>query len=46
VVVKTDFNQNDKLEIFGTIKEGDVILSRATDEIIPGTKLIGKIVHK
>jgi len=42
VDVKTGFNQNDKLEIFGAIKEGDILVNGATDEIKPGTKLIGK----
>jgi RND family efflux transporter MFP subunit len=46
VDVKTGFNQNDKLEIFGAINEGDIILSAATDEIKPGTKLVGKAVKK
>ncbi len=42
VDVKTGFNQNDKIEIFGAIQEGDILLSVATDEIKPGTKLIAK----
>ena len=40
--VKNGFNQGDKIEIFGLLNEGDQLLSVATDEIKPGTKLIGK----
>lgn len=42
VDVKSGFNQNDKIEIFGEIREGDILLIGATDEIKPGTKLIAK----
>jgi len=42
VDVKSGFNQNDKIEIFGAIQEEDVLLTAATDEIKPGTKLIAK----
>ena len=40
VDVRTGFNQNDKIEIFGAIQEGDILLLGATDEIKPGTKLV------
>jgi len=43
VDVKNGFNQNDKIEIFGTLNEGDLLVSGATDEIKPGTKLVGKL---
>lgn len=46
VDVKTGFNQNDKLEIFGKIKDGDILVNGATDEIKPGTKLIGKALKR
>lgn len=38
--VRSGFSQNDKVEIFGSLKEGDLLLVGATDEIKPGTKLI------
>lgn len=40
--VKNGFVQNDKIEIFGSLNEGDQLLVGATDEIKPGTKLIAK----
>jgi len=46
VDVKNGISQNDKVEIFGMLSEGDLLLVRATDEIKPGTKLIGKIISK
>ncbi len=42
VEVKKGFSQNDKIEIFGSLHEGDLLLAVATDELKPGTKLIGK----
>lgn len=44
--VKSGFNQNDKIEIFGAIEEGDILLTSATDEIKPGTKLVAKTGKK
>ena len=41
--VKNGFSQNDKVEIFGVLQEGDQLLMSATDEIKPGTKLVGKV---
>jgi RND family efflux transporter MFP subunit len=41
--VKNGISQDDKVEIFGKLTEGDLILVRATDDIKPGTKLTGKI---
>ncbi len=41
--VKNGFSQNDKIEIFGSLNEGDLLLVGATDEIKPGTKLIAKL---
>jgi hypothetical protein len=35
---------NDKVEIFGDLQEGNVLLVRATDEIKPGVQLAPKIV--
>ena len=43
VDVKNGISQNDKVEIFGTLAEGDTLLVRATDEIKPQTRLIGKM---
>jgi len=43
--VKNGFSQNDKIEIFGSLHEGDLLLSSATDEIKPGTKLVKKQVN-
>ena len=40
--VKSGFNQNDKIEIFGAVQEGDILLIAASDEIKPGAKLIAK----
>ncbi|MDO9186226.1 MAG: efflux RND transporter periplasmic adaptor subunit [Bacteroidia bacterium] len=40
--VKNGISQNDKVEIFGFLNEGDIILIRATDEIKPETKLLPK----
>ena len=44
--VKNGFNQNDRIEIFGALQEGDLLLNNATDEIKPGTKLSPKITIK
>lgn len=46
VDVKKGISQSDKVEIFGMLSEGDLLLVRATDEIKPGTKLIGKMRNK
>ena len=43
VDVKNGISQNDKVEIFGMLSEGDILLVRATDEIKSGTKLIAKM---
>jgi membrane fusion protein, multidrug efflux system len=43
VDVKNGINQDDKIEIFGALADGDILMLRATDEIKPGTKLIAKI---
>lgn len=40
--VKNGISQNDKVEIFGSLTEGDIILVRATDEIKPDTKFLPK----
>ncbi len=41
--VQNGISQDDKVEIFGKLADGDLILVRATDDIKPGTKLTGKI---
>ena len=46
VDVKTGFNQNDKIEIFGSLQEGDNLLTSASDEIKPGMKLKAKATKK
>ncbi len=46
VDVKNGISQDDKIEIFGMLSEGDILLVRATDEIKPETKLIGKMKIK
>jgi RND family efflux transporter MFP subunit len=46
VDVKNGISQDDKVEIFGMLSEGDILLVRATDEIKPGAKLIGKMKNK
>jgi membrane fusion protein, multidrug efflux system len=43
VDVKFGITQDDKIEIFGMLSEGDLLLLRATDEIKAGTRLIAKI---
>jgi RND family efflux transporter MFP subunit len=43
VDVKNGFSQNDKVEIFGSLNEGDLLLTGATDEIKPGAKFIAKL---
>lgn len=42
--VKNGISQNDKVEIFGSLTEGDIILVRATDEIKPETKFLPKFL--
>jgi membrane fusion protein, multidrug efflux system len=44
VDVKNGIFLSDKVEIFGIIEEGDILLLRATDEIKPGKKLYGKLL--
>ena len=46
VDVRTGFNQNDKVEIFGAVQEDDLLLTSASDEIKPGTKLKAKGLKK
>jgi multidrug efflux pump subunit AcrA (membrane-fusion protein) len=46
VDVKNGISQDDKVEIFGMLSEGDILLVRATDEIKPETKLVGKMKNK
>lgn len=46
VDVTNGISQDDKVEIFGMLSEGDILLVRATDEIKPETKLIGKMKIK
>ena len=41
--IKSGFNQIDKIEIFGALNEGDLLLSNASDEVKPGTKLLPKL---
>jgi len=41
--VKSGFSQNDKVEIFGSLNEGDLLLTGATDEIKPGAKFIVRL---
>ena len=43
VDVTNGISQNDKVEIFGALSEGDILLVKPGDEIKPGTKLIGKM---
>jgi membrane fusion protein, multidrug efflux system len=43
VDVKFGITEDDKVEIFGMLSEGDLLLLRATDEIKPGTRLAAKI---
>ena len=44
--VRTGITMSDKLEIFGSIQEGDTLFTRATDEIKPGTIFIPKFQLK
>jgi len=44
VDVKNGISQDNKVEIFGNLSEGDTLMARATDEIKPGTRLIGKMI--
>jgi len=46
VDVRNGITMNDKVEIFGDVQEGDILLVRATDEIKPGTPLIPKMQGK
>ena len=43
VDVRNGISQDNKVEIFGNLSEGDTLMLRATDELKPGTKLIGKM---
>jgi len=40
--VRNGINMTDKIEIFGNLSAGDTLLTRATDEIKPGTPLAPK----
>jgi len=42
VDVRNGINLGDKMEIFGNLQEGDILLTRATDEIKPGTSILAK----
>jgi membrane fusion protein, multidrug efflux system len=44
--VKNGISQDNKVEIFGNLSEGDTLIVRGTDEIKPGTKLIGRLNKK
>jgi RND family efflux transporter MFP subunit len=46
VDVKNGISQDNKVEIFGNLSEGDTLIVRGTDEIKPGTKLIGRLNKK
>ncbi|MBO9620978.1 MAG: efflux RND transporter periplasmic adaptor subunit [Niabella sp.] len=46
VDVRNGISMGDKVEIFGTLNEGDTLLTRATDEIKGETKLIPKFQKK
>lgn len=46
VDVKSGFSQNDKVEIFGSLNEGDLLIVGATDEVKPGTELAAKLKKK
>lgn len=41
--VRNGMNTGDKIEIFGSLNEGDTLLMKATDEIKEGTKLIARL---
>lgn len=43
VDVRIGVAMGDKLEIFGALNEGDMLLVRATDERKPGTAVVGKM---
>jgi hypothetical protein len=43
VDVRNGINLGDKMEIFGNLQEGDILLTRATDEIKPGSSILPKI---
>jgi len=44
--VRNGVNLDDKVEIFGNLSVGDTLLTRATDEIKPNTKLLPKLQSK
>jgi membrane fusion protein (multidrug efflux system) len=46
VDVRNGITMNDKVEIFGDVQEGDILLVRATDEIKPGVQLVPKMQGK
>lgn len=46
VDVRVGINMGDRIEIFGTLAEGDTLLARATDEIKGGASLIPKLLKK
>lgn len=43
VDVRNGINANDKIEIFGDLQEGDLLLTKASDEIMPGRSILTKI---
>lgn len=43
VDVRNGISLGDKIEIFGNLQEGDILLMRATDEIKPGNFVIPKV---
>jgi membrane fusion protein (multidrug efflux system) len=44
--VRNGISMGDKIEIFGNLSEGDLLLIRATDEIKPGTQLLPQMQKK
>ncbi len=46
VDVRAGINTGNKIELFGSLAEGDTLLVRATDEIKEGTVLIPKFLNK
>jgi RND family efflux transporter MFP subunit len=41
--VSQGLNQSDKIEIFGKLNESDTIVSKANEEMKPGTKVVAKL---
>ncbi|MBC9934924.1 efflux RND transporter periplasmic adaptor subunit [Chitinophaga qingshengii] len=46
VDVRNGINLGDKIEIFGNLTAGDTLLTRASDEIKPGTTLVPKLAKQ